>query len=79
MFAANGGDVEAGRACVEATIERFGGLDILVNNAGTNPYFGATLGVDEARYDKTFEVNLRGPLFWTQAAPGSRRSRTSRG
>ena len=48
-------------ACVDATIERFGGLDILVNNAGTNPYYGAILDVDPARYDKTFEVNLRGP------------------
>ena len=48
VFAANAGDVEAAEACVAATIERFGGLDILVNNAGTNPYYGATLGVDEA-------------------------------
>jgi NAD(P)-dependent dehydrogenase (short-subunit alcohol dehydrogenase family) len=68
VFAANAGDVEAGRACVAATIERFGALDILVNNAATNPYFGPTLGVDEGRYDKTFEVNLRGPVFWTKAA-----------
>ena len=68
VFAANAGDVEAGRACVAATIGRFGALDILVNNAATNPYYGPTLGVDEARYDKTWQVNLRGPLFWCQAA-----------
>ena len=68
VFAANAGDVDSGKACVAATIERFGGLDILVNNAATNPYYGPTLGVDEARYDKTFQVNLRGPLFWCQAA-----------
>ena len=68
VFAANAGDVGAAEACVDATIERFGGLDILVNNAATNPYFGATLEVDEGRYDKTFQVNLRGPLFWSQAA-----------
>ena len=68
VFAANAGDVEAGRACVAATIERFGALDILVNNAATNPYYGPTLAVDEARYDKTWQVNLRGPLFWCQAA-----------
>ena len=67
-FAANAGDIESAKACVAATIERFGGLDILVNNAATNPYYGPTLGVDEARYDKTFQVNLRGPLFWCQAA-----------
>lgn len=64
---ANTGDVEAGRRCVEATLEKFGRIDVLVNNAATNPYFGETLGVDEARYDKTFQVNLRGPIFWTAA------------
>jgi NAD(P)-dependent dehydrogenase (short-subunit alcohol dehydrogenase family) len=68
VFAANAGDVVAAQACVAATIERFGGLDILVNNAATNPYYGPTLGVDEGRFDKTFQVNLRGPLFWCQAA-----------
>jgi NAD(P)-dependent dehydrogenase (short-subunit alcohol dehydrogenase family) len=68
VFAANAGDPQAAVACVEATIERFGRLDVLVNNAATNPYYGPTLGVDEARYDKTFQVNLRGPVFWCQAA-----------
>ncbi len=68
VYAGNAGDPEVARQCVAATIERFGGLDILVNNAATNPYYGATLGVDEGRFDKTFQVNLRGPLFWCQAA-----------
>src|SRR6266540_4001650 len=65
---ANVGDVDAADACVAATIERFGGLDILVNNAGTNPYYGPTLGVDESRYDKTFDVNVKGPVFWSRSA-----------
>ena len=68
VFAANVGDTEAATACVAATIERFGGLDILVNNAATNPYYGMTLGVDESRFDKTIQVNLRGPVFWSKAA-----------
>jgi NAD(P)-dependent dehydrogenase (short-subunit alcohol dehydrogenase family) len=67
-FAANAGDIDAARECVAATIERFGRLDVLVNNAATNPYYGSTLEVDPARFDKTFQVNLRGPLFWSQAA-----------
>ncbi len=67
IFAANAGDLDAAQACVMATIERFGGIDILVNNAATNPYAGPTLGIDPSRYDKTFQVNLRGPFFWTQA------------
>ncbi len=68
VFPAHVGRPADGVACIDATIERFGGLDILVNNAGANPYYGETIDVDEARYDKTFEVNLRGPLFWMQHA-----------
>ena len=68
VFAANAGNLEAARACVAATVERFGGLDILVNNAATNPHFGASLDIDEGRYDKTFEVNVRAPLFWSKEA-----------
>ena len=68
VFAANAGDVQAAERCIDATIERFGGLDILVNNAATNPYFGKALGVDEGRFDKTFDVNIRGPLFWSKIA-----------
>ena len=48
---------------VEAAVARFGKVDVLVNNAATNPYFGPMLGIDEAAWDKTFEVNLKG-YFW---------------
>ena len=68
VFAAHAGDPEQAEACVDATVERFGGLDILVNNAATNPYMGAAIDIDLPRYDKTMEVNLRGPLVWTQLA-----------
>jgi NAD(P)-dependent dehydrogenase (short-subunit alcohol dehydrogenase family) len=68
VFAANAGDVDAAAACVAATIERFGGLDILVNNAATNPYMGPTIDIDPGRWDKTVQVNLSAPLFWSQAA-----------
>ncbi len=68
VFAGNAGDVDVAKACIAATIERFGGLDILVNNAATNPHNGPTLSVDEGRFDKTFQVNLRGPVFWCKAA-----------
>ena len=67
-FAGNAGDPEVAEACVRATIDRFGRLDILVNNAATNPYYGPTVGVDLSRFDKTVQVNLRGPLAWSQAA-----------
>jgi NAD(P)-dependent dehydrogenase (short-subunit alcohol dehydrogenase family) len=77
VFAAHAGSPEQGAACIAATLERFGGLDILVNNAATNPHYGPAIDVDAAAFDKIFEVNLRGPLFWTQEA--WRRSMRERG
>jgi NAD(P)-dependent dehydrogenase (short-subunit alcohol dehydrogenase family) len=68
VFTAHAGDPAQAEACVAATLERFGGLDILVNNAGTNPFWGPAMEIDLPRYEKTFEVNLRGPLVWTQLA-----------
>jgi NAD(P)-dependent dehydrogenase (short-subunit alcohol dehydrogenase family) len=66
--AANAGRPDEAEAAIDATIERFGRLDILVNNAATNPYMGPAIDIDLGRYDKTVEVNLRGPLVWTQLA-----------
>jgi NAD(P)-dependent dehydrogenase (short-subunit alcohol dehydrogenase family) len=68
VFAAHAGDPDDAAACVQATVDTFGSLDILVNNAATNPYYGRSIDIDLPRYDKTFEVNLRGPLVWTQQA-----------
>lgn len=65
---AHAGDPDQAAACIRATVDTFGGLDILVNNAATNPYFGRAIDIDLPRYDKTMEVNLRGPLVWTQEA-----------
>jgi len=48
---------------VKDAVAHFGKVDVLVNNAGTNPYFGPMLEADEAAWDKTFEVNLKG-YFW---------------
>jgi NAD(P)-dependent dehydrogenase (short-subunit alcohol dehydrogenase family) len=70
-FVANAGEPDQAEACVQATAARFGAIDVLVNNAATNPYMGPVAGIDLARYDKTWQVNLRGPLVWTQAALGS--------
>jgi NAD(P)-dependent dehydrogenase (short-subunit alcohol dehydrogenase family) len=68
VFAANAGEPDQISACVAHCVERFGGVDILVNNAATNPYMGASIDIDLPRYDKTWQVNLRGPLVWAQEA-----------
>ncbi len=39
---------------------------VLVNNAATNPYFGPMIGIEPSMFDKTFEVNLRGPFELTR-------------
>jgi NAD(P)-dependent dehydrogenase (short-subunit alcohol dehydrogenase family) len=49
---------------------RYGRLDILVNNAAVNPFFGPMADAAPPVYDKTFEVNLRGPFFLIQKAIG---------
>ena len=77
VYAANAGEPEQAAACVAATVERFGGVDILVNNAATNPYMGRTIDIDLSRYDKTWQVNMRGPFVWMQEA--YRQSMSERG
>lgn len=66
VYAANAGDPEAAAACVGATVERFGAVDILVNNAATNPYQGPTIGISDSQFDKTVQVNWKGPLAWSR-------------
>ncbi|MFZ6690969.1 SDR family oxidoreductase [Undibacterium sp. SXout20W] len=45
-----------------------GRLDILVNNAATNPHFGHILDTDEAAFQKTVDVNIRGYFFMSSGA-----------
>jgi NAD(P)-dependent dehydrogenase (short-subunit alcohol dehydrogenase family) len=68
VFAANAGESDQIAACVAATVERFGAVDILVNNAATNPYMGRPIDIDLPRFDKTWQVNYRGPVVWVQEA-----------
>ncbi len=53
---------------VAETIERFGRIDILVNNAATNPYYGPLVDIDDARMQKTYEVNQASIVIHTAAA-----------
>jgi NAD(P)-dependent dehydrogenase (short-subunit alcohol dehydrogenase family) len=62
------GRSEQADAAVAATIERFGAVDVLVNNAGTNPYMGPLVGIDDARLQKTYEINQASVVTWSRAA-----------
>lgn len=66
-IAAHNGDKAACRALVEATMSAYGRVDILVNNAATNPHFGALLDAEDSMWQKTFEVNVMGNFWLTQA------------
>jgi NAD(P)-dependent dehydrogenase (short-subunit alcohol dehydrogenase family) len=55
-------------ALAEAVRDACGGLDVLVNNAATNPEFGPLLSNSQVALDKTFAVNLMGPLNFTREA-----------
>ena len=67
-IACHAGYVDQIEALHKQIDEKFGKLDILVNNAATNPYFGEMIGADERAWDKTIEVNLKGPFFMIQHA-----------
>lgn len=67
-IACNTGDSDAIAALFERVRNDFGRLDVLVNNAATNPYAGAAIDIDEAAYDKTFDVNVKGCFQMSQHA-----------
>ena len=56
---------------VAATLREFGRVDVLVNNAATNIAQEPVLQVDEAKFDKMIEINLKSAFRLMQAvAPG---------
>jgi NAD(P)-dependent dehydrogenase (short-subunit alcohol dehydrogenase family) len=69
------GDMDALGALVQRAVDAFGALDVVVNNAANAlalPHGAYT----QAAWDKSFDVNLRGPVFLVQEAlPHLKRSR----
>jgi NAD(P)-dependent dehydrogenase (short-subunit alcohol dehydrogenase family) len=66
-IAARADSEEEAVMAVSQTVERFGSADVLVNNAGTNPSAGSLMDVDLGAVQKTWDVNLMGPLLWSRA------------
>ncbi len=64
---ANLGDPDAIEALVAQTVERFGGVDIVVNNAA-NALAQPLGAITPEAWNKSFAVNLQGPVFLVQTA-----------
>ena len=65
------GDIGEKAFCERAvaeTLEKLGGLDILVNNAGEQHPDKDIVDIDEQQLRRTFQTNIFGMFFMTQAA-----------
>lgn len=67
-MACHTGNLDQIKALYEKISEKYGSLDILVNNAATNPHFGEMITADEKLWDKTLDVNIKGPFFMIKYA-----------
>ena len=61
------GDVDALGTLVQRTVDEFGGVDVVVNNAA-NPLAQPLGDITVDALAKSYEVNLRGPVFLVQEA-----------
>ena len=59
--------VSEAQKVVQAALETFGDLHILVNNAGIYPMSPA-LDMTEETWDRVLDINLKGAMFFSQAA-----------
>ena len=60
-------DLDQVRTAVDAVREGFGRIDILVNNAGLGPEEKAAEDWNEEDFDLTFDLNVKGLFFASQA------------
>jgi NAD(P)-dependent dehydrogenase (short-subunit alcohol dehydrogenase family) len=61
--ACHAGHLEEIESLFEFIANEFGRLDILINNAATNPFFGPATDLPSRAFDKTVEINLKGPYY----------------
>ncbi len=72
------GDWDTIEPAVDEVVERHGRIDVLINNAGIAPLAPSAMDVTEALFDKTIDVNLKGP-FRLMAVAGAHMFRAGRG
>jgi NAD(P)-dependent dehydrogenase (short-subunit alcohol dehydrogenase family) len=62
------GDKQFCEQAVQQTVDQLGGLDILINNAGEQHPDKDITDIDENQLRRTFQTNIFGMFFMTQAA-----------
>ena len=62
------GEIDTHQAVLDEIMAEHGRIDYLVNNGATNPYMGPAHQAESWAFDKTFEVNTKGPYFLTSKA-----------
>lgn len=67
IFMADLSDTGATAGLALAVLEHMGRVDILVNNAGVHGYPAPLLSVSEAEWDRVQAINVKAPLFLSQA------------
>lgn len=59
-------DIESIKTAHKILFDRLEGIDILINNAGVGPDLG-TDKPDEVSFQQTFDVNVKGQVFFTES------------
>lgn len=67
-FVAKADDLSAAEVTCKTIVNETGSIDVLINNAGTNPSAGNLMDVELSAVQKTWDVNLMGPLMWSREA-----------
>lgn len=62
------GKLDQHQGVIDAIKAEHGHLDILINNGATNVFYGLAGEMPEAAFDKTFDVNVKGPYFLSAKA-----------
>ena len=63
----NVSETAGAQAVIDGAVAKFGHIDVLVNNAGVAE-FAPIENVDEAHFDRQFDINVRGTLLTTKSA-----------